>query len=316
MRKQILAYALTLALCLTPALAAAEDHFPVKGEYPGYADVKETDWFFANAKLCYEIGLITGSDKGFEPGKTMRLSELVAIAARMRESVTGEAIVYVDPVPGGSLPWYTSYAEYLKRAGVALPEDLEREATRLAFVQLLAAVLPDALLAPVNTVTALPDTNDAAVLAFYRAGILTGNDKYGTFAPDKTLTRAEGAAMVSRVAQEGLRQSPFSPADYTPFLAAECTPTDVFFSKEGKTVAAEEYLPFVCGLIALLEVKTTEADVEFNWFNTYGDQTFLSYVTSESMAQFGMTKADGTALYQTFDVQVFYSRLLDARGLA
>ena len=44
------------------------------------------------------------------------------------------------------------------------------------------------------------------VYTMYRAGILTGNDAYGTFTPQTTITRAEVAAAVSRIAEPALRQ--------------------------------------------------------------------------------------------------------------
>ena len=102
---------------------------------------------------------------------------------------------------------------------------------------------------PINQITALPDAADAAVLSFYNAGILTGVDDWGTFAPDKTLTRAETAAMVARVARPELRES-FSPADYAMFTAAYLKPADVLFTNG---VTAGQYLPYVQALIDGLE---------------------------------------------------------------
>ena len=116
--------------------------------------------------------------------------------------------------------------------------------------------------------------------------------------------------MVARIARPALRQS-FTPADYAPFTAAGLKPADVLFTNG---VTAGRYLPVVVALIDGLEEACAQAGMEFNWFNTYGDQTFLDYVKSESMAAFGVTRKEGTALYQNFDVQVFYSRLLDVRG--
>lgn len=46
-----------------------------------------------------------------------------------------------------------------------------------------------------------------AVYAMYQAGILTGNDAYGTFTPYSTITRAEVAAVVSRMVDPSLRQA-------------------------------------------------------------------------------------------------------------
>ena len=80
--KRLTALFLSAALLLTPTLAAGEETFPAVNVYPGYADVAATDWFYDNAKLCYETGLMTGTNKGFEPGKVLTVAECTAIAAR------------------------------------------------------------------------------------------------------------------------------------------------------------------------------------------------------------------------------------------
>ena len=91
--KRFSAFLLSAALLLSPALAVgAEEKFPPVKEYPGYADVKEADWFYDNAKLCYEIGIMTGTDIGFEPNKTLTGPECAALAARLREGLTGLGI--------------------------------------------------------------------------------------------------------------------------------------------------------------------------------------------------------------------------------
>lgn len=308
--KKLIALALSAALLLGSAAALTpEEAFPDKNQYPGYADVKESDWFAAPARTCYEVGLMTGTNTGFAPNQVLTVGEVAAIAARMNEAFTGESIPMATPKPGETLPWYFSYVEYLNRLGVDVPDGAS-QATRMDFLTMLAAILPGELLSPINAIAALPDTDNADVLRFYNAGILTGVDAWGTFAPDKTLTRAEAAAMVARIARPALRQS-FTPADYAPFTAAGLKPADVLFTNG---VTAGRYLPVVVALIDGLEEACAQAGMEFNWFNTYGDQTFLDYVKSESMAAFGVTRKEGTALYQNFDVQVFYSRLLDVRG--
>ena len=79
-------------------------------------------------------------------------------------------------------PWYASYVDYLEKLGVEVPDPV-KQATRQEFIAMLAAVVPEDMLTPINQITALPDTADAAVLSFYNAGILTGVDDWGTFAP-------------------------------------------------------------------------------------------------------------------------------------
>jgi len=45
-----------------------------------------------------------------------------------------------------------------------------------------------------------------AIYRLYQAGILTGNDRYGTFTPDASISRSAVAAIISRVVDPSLRQ--------------------------------------------------------------------------------------------------------------
>lgn len=89
MKKRSLCFLLALALCLGGVRAAGEELFPAVNAYPGYADVKETAWYYDNIRLCNEVGLMNGTDKGFEPEKTLTVAECAAVAARIREKLTG-----------------------------------------------------------------------------------------------------------------------------------------------------------------------------------------------------------------------------------
>ena len=195
MKKQLIALALSTALLAgSSAAIAPEEAFPAVNTYPGFADVAGSAWYAATVQTCYEVGLMTGTGAGFAPDQVLTVGEVAAIAARMNEAITGDSIYLVDSI----LPWYTSYVDYLEKLGVEVPDPV-KQATRQEFIAMLAAVVPEDMLTPINQITALPDTADAAVLSFYNAGILTGVDDWGTFAPGKTLTRAETAAMVARV---------------------------------------------------------------------------------------------------------------------
>ena len=302
--KRLAALTLAAALLTGSVRAAVADQFPAVHSYPGYSDVGEYDWFYDNAKLCYETGLMTGTQNGFEPNLTLSVGQTATIAARIRATLTGQTI------PPASGPWYAAEVSYLRQAGVTVP-DPEKQATRLEFVQLLRAVLPDTALEPLNDITTLPDVTDSGVLAFYRSGILTGIDRYGTFAGDRTLTRQECAAMVSRIVRPELRL-PFSPVNYAPFTAAGVDPTTPFFD-DGVTAA--DFLPALLSVIAELERACADAGVEFNWFNTYGDQTFLAYATQATLTQLGETRDHALPIYDQFDIQVYYSKYLSlARG--
>ena len=290
MKQQLIALALSTALLAGSAAAIApEEAFPAVNTYPGFADVAGSAWYAATVQTCYEVGLITGTGTGFAPHQVL----------------TVDSIYLVD----STLPWYASYVDYLEKLGVEVPDPV-KQATRQEFIAMLAAVVPEDMLTPINQITALPDTADAAVLSFYNAGILTGVDDWGTFAPDKTLTRAETAAMVARVARPELREN-FSPADYAMFTAAYLKPADVLFTNG---VTAGQYLPYVQTLIDGLEADCAAQGMEFNWFNTVDGVIFLDYVEDTALAHFGVTAKDGTQLYKDFDMQVDYSRYLDQKG--
>lgn len=184
--KRLVCMILSLALCLSlsvPALAVSvENRFPDKQTYRGFTDVLERDWFYSAVNTCYRVGLMNGTNAGFQPNKVLTAGEVAAIAARIHATVNDA--VLPAPSTDPSLPWYQHSMDYLSGLGVSLPT--AQNATRLEFVQMLSAVLTDELLEPINTITALPDTSDAAVLRFYNAGILTGVDDYGTFSGGKT----------------------------------------------------------------------------------------------------------------------------------
>ena len=304
--KKLAALVLSAALLAGSAAAVTpEEAFPAVHTYPGFIDVEEGAWYADAARVCCEVGLMQGTGHAFAPDELLTVGEVAAIAARMNQAVTGEAI----PEAGPGQPWYQTYVDYLAGLGVAVP-DGAKTATRQDFITLLAAVVPENMLSPINTITSLPDTEDPDVLAFYNAGILTGVDAWGTFAGDKTLTRAETAALVARVARPELRQA-FTPADTSLLEAAGMEAGDVLFSNG---VTAGQFLPVVQELIDGLAHDCAAAGMEFNWFNTVDGVEFLDYVTDTALARFGVTEDDGTELYQNFDVQVYYSRLLDLRG--
>lgn len=319
--KRFPAFLLSAALLLSPALAVGEtEKFPAVTEYPGYADVKESDWFYDTARLCSEIGLMNGTDKGFEPGKTLTGAECAALAARLREGLTGKAIP--APVPDPGRPWYQHYVDYLQDAvqesgpdfyGILDWENLESPATRHDFVCFMILVAEGDLgyFSHINHIESedLPDVgNNGAALQLYNWGILTGMDKYGTLAPDKTLTRAEAAAMVARMAKPELRKT-FTPADYSPFTAACLTPDTVLFDTG---LTAEEYLTTVNNAISAWEAALGE---EFNWHTVWSDgKSVLQHVKEDSLSALGLTEKQGTQAYKDFDVQVYYARLIDITG--
>lgn len=307
--KKLTAAALCAAVLLTPALAALKEgeKFPTVNAYPGYGDVKESDWFYDNAKLCYEIGVMTGTDKGFEPDKVLTEAECVTLAARVGATLRGEPIR--DKTDGEA--WWVPYNDYLFPDGGSIDFPDEAAGRWQLLIELYDYVDEAGLLKPINNISKLPDTNslnEAVALKYYNAGILTGMDKYGTLGAWKSLTRAEAAAMISRIVRPELRKT-FVPADYSPFTAASLTPETAMFSNG---LTAEEYLTTVNNAITAWEDALGE---DFNWHYVWSDgKTVLSHVKEDPLTALGVTEEMGTQAYKDFDVQVYYSKLIDLMG--
>lgn len=343
MKKRILCALLSLGLCLTPALAAGAEHFPIVNSYPGYADVKESDWYYDNAKLCYELGLMTGTDKGFEPNKTLTGPECAVLAARLLEGLTGRAIP--DPVPDPGLPWYQHYLDYLggfvqestsSLYGLIKWYDLkefEQPATRYDFLVFMALVADggrENYFPAINTLTYddIPDvSDDNVVLKFYNIGILTGKDQYGTFDRNGTLTRAEAAAMVTRMARPALRKT-FTPAPVQsqPQTGAKDMLTFVnsylggkekatYFYYNGKAATAGDFLTAALTAADDLNSLCAQQGVTFAWENTLdmgeqGQTYFITYVytMANTAAIDSAAPADPQAAYATWQSQTYKAK--------
>ena len=214
-----------LLLCMVLLLGFA----PAGASETAFSDVPAGAWYAEDVNICADAGLMQGTGQGrFSPDAELSIPECVTLAARLHSLTHGGGSVlpqapetwdFSPPAPGsetavpGAAPspdlWFRDayyYAE-VQGLGKTVPHgnsDLTN-ATRLDFARLMADAAGD--LTPINEITSLPDTEDEAVLALYNAGILTGADKFGTFYGDRTLTRAEAAAMLARVLEPERRLS-------------------------------------------------------------------------------------------------------------
>ena len=83
--------------------------------------------------------------------------------------------------------------------------------TRAEFVAFLAHALPSIELQEINSVVdgAIPDISyeeSPEAYLLYRAGVLTGSDNLGTFAPQSAISRAEVAAIIGRMVNPQMRK--------------------------------------------------------------------------------------------------------------
>jgi S1-C subfamily serine protease len=178
------------------------------GRFP---DVLSSEWYAPYVQAAYEYGMIGGKPSGlFDADADMTLGEAVKLAACLHSIYfKGTA----DFAKGE--PWFRPYADYALKNGITESDypDYSAPATRSEFAAILSNALPPEALAVRNEVedNAIPDvplgfSYSPAVYALYKAGVLTGCDQAGSFRPNDTITRAEVAAVVVRMANASFRQ--------------------------------------------------------------------------------------------------------------
>ncbi|HAL63663.1 MAG TPA: hypothetical protein DCO93_04370 [Clostridiales bacterium] len=171
-----------------------------------FADVGE-EWYADSVKGAYETGLMKGvNENAFNPNGQLSNAEAVTIAARIHKIYNTGKDDFAQ-----STPWYQTYLDYAVENGICdnsfNPDD---KATRAFFVGVFANAIDSSVLTEKNDIKdgSLIDVNgwyQDAVYKMYRAGILSGNDKYGTFAPNSNITRAEVSAVAVRAVKPSSR---------------------------------------------------------------------------------------------------------------
>jgi len=180
-----------------------------------FRDVDENAWYGNNREksiaAAYEYGLMRGSAAAtFNPTGNITIAEAIAIAARVRSIYSGGSGEFAQ----GSV-WYQTYVDYAIANGIISANAFSnygKAAARAEMAYIFSRALPDNEFVSQNTVNSLPDVNggtsyNAAVFMLYRAGVLSGSDNLGTFNPDNNITRAEAAAIISRVILPDTRTS-------------------------------------------------------------------------------------------------------------
>jgi len=200
---------LIISLCLAGTAArevgaGLENFEGTQKPVPAFTDVSYGDWFNPYVQAVAEKGLMVGnSATTFNPLGKVTLAETVTIASRLHSiyHTGGENFQQTNV-------WYQVYLDYAKGAGIYCPEaaDYNRSATRAEFARIVASAFPAEALEEINDISdgEVPDvpmrmTWSEAVYMLYRAGVLTGNNDAGTFAPYSNISRSEVAAIVSRM---------------------------------------------------------------------------------------------------------------------
>ena len=184
----------------------------VAGEF---IDIDENSWYgFNNQQVvahAYEYDLISGyPDGSFNPTGNMTIAEAIAIAARVH-SIYGTGTQSFDQ---GSV-WYQVYVDYAISQGIITSNDFSSytgAATRAEIAYVFYNSIPTSEYYSQNIVNSLPDVDSDtpyqdAIIALYDAGILTGNNEQGKFNPNNNISRAEAAAIITRIIVPSSRSS-------------------------------------------------------------------------------------------------------------
>ena len=185
--------------------------FFVPDDFPFY-DVDSDDWFYEPVKSAWQNDLIDGvTARYFKPERSLTVAQAVKLAAALHQK---QSVGFVTLQNGGT-HWYDNYVNYAVANSLIeaayqskSAETMNAAVTRAEFVHILSKLLNAGT---INTVNNIPDvkSGDAyadEIFAFYRAGILTGSDRLGTFHPESSLKRSEAAAILVRLYDATQRQ--------------------------------------------------------------------------------------------------------------
>lgn len=178
----------------------------IKTYTPGiYKDVPAGAWYETGVRTLYERGLL-GESKNFNPRSNMTLGEVVSLAVRIHAIYNGWAM------PDGM-----SDLQYALNVGIVGADQYDNYndlATRRSFTAILSKAVPSSALRGINSIMdgAIPDVpaDDPGawgIYTFYRAGVLAGNNRWGTFAPNDLITRDSAAVITARILDPAQRVS-------------------------------------------------------------------------------------------------------------
>lgn len=206
MKQKVLAAALALCLCVTPALAAG----------PSFSDVPADHWAYSFVEAAAERGWISGYEDGtFGVDDQITYAQLATMLTRAYYG--DELAAYAAP----SGAWYASFCGVAEAAGLfvgtlaagAAQEDavVNQPVTRYELAQIVDNVLADqdaaveydaaAVQAGIADWSAIPANYHSAVLAANAAGVISSVDSQGTFGGSAPMTRAQAAVVMTRLSE-------------------------------------------------------------------------------------------------------------------
>lgn len=191
---------------------------PLSVAAPEYPDVSENAWYASDALKATDLGLLKGTDKGFEADTNLTRAMFVTILGRLQQMLDGDVIIdgdtSFDDLPADS--WYSASARWAADAGIVKGIDGsfvgEQDIQRQQLVTMLFR-FAEANGLDVSARADLSGYPDGSSVQSYAkdamswaigAGIVSGFTD-GSLSPAGTATRAQTAAILNRfVAASGI----------------------------------------------------------------------------------------------------------------
>ncbi len=206
----------------TPPVSPGTPSVPTKPGVPErdtfpFTDVSRSSWYYDSVRTAWEKDLIDGVTRTlYKPDDTLTVAQAIKLSAALHQMLSNNGKVTLR---NGSPYWYSSYVSYAVDNGIIekmyldyTPAQMNAPVKRNEFVHIFYGAMSD--YRQINTVAdnKIPDviTTDTYALeiyTFYRAGILTGSDKNGTFYPTNDIKRSEVAAILSRMYDKTARKT-------------------------------------------------------------------------------------------------------------
>ncbi len=200
----VLMLVISMALSVFPAFAEVEN-----GSHP-FSDVSSAEWYNEYVQTVWEKGLVEGtSETTFEPAGTLTKGMILTILGR-HAGVDEKAYAESKFDDVDAKEWYAPYVAWAVENKIAeAVSETEFAPNAIVTREEIAVIIHNYINAEgcaaaengtlsYTDVDAISEEAKVAVIACKNAGIMEGNPD-GTFLPKNNLSRAEFAAVVTRV---------------------------------------------------------------------------------------------------------------------
>lgn len=176
-----------------------------------FTDVPSNTWYYNDVNKAVEKGLIHGkTSTTYAPEDNLTYAEAIKLASCIYKLATeGNTEFEVG------FPWYMPFVNYAKSNNIISKDyKWETKTTRAEYLEIFSNALPAENLGEVNSVpdNGIPDVpmthpSSKAIYKMYRAGIVQGSDEQYNCKPNDCITRAEVAAILTRMMDVNSRRN-------------------------------------------------------------------------------------------------------------